>query len=203
MDLSMSIIFDIIRTLTAVAAPLLAILLSVLTLLKTRKIQGEAPDEDQACLRCGEDRTGASGQFHYTESIGNARERAAQKQLRPRDTPILGSETHFICDRCAQRFIWFEILQILLMVLPYPLYLFVVIPLIPGNGIFANFLIETLLVVLSLAGATAAYDLYRAVRQGSTPLTEARDRVAINQRKKNLGKKFSYYTRMGSTHLQK
>jgi hypothetical protein len=35
------------------------------------------------------------------------------------------------------------------------------------------------------------------------PLTEARDRVAINQRKKILGKKFSYYTRLGTTHLNK
>lgn len=199
----MNIIFEIIRILTAVAAPLLAVLLSVLILLKARRAQGTPPEAEQACLRCGASRVGASSQFHYTESIGNARERAAQKQLTPKDTPILGSETHFICDRCAQRFIWFEVLQILLMVLAYPLYLYVIIPLFAGNGIFANFLIETLLVVLALAGATSAHDLYRAARQGSTPLTEARDRVAINQRKKTLGKKFSYYTRLGARHLQK
>ena len=199
----MNFIITLIRILTAVAAPLLAIVLAVLTLLKTRKIRGHDAEEGQACLRCGQTRSGDSGQFHYTESIGNARERAAQKQLTPRDTPILGSETHFICDPCAQRFIRLEVVQILLMALPYPLYLYVIIPLFPGSGIFANFLIETLLVVLSLAGATAAFDLYRAVRMGRTPLTEARDRVAINQRKKTLGKKFSYYTRMGTTHLQK
>ncbi len=199
----MSLIIDIIRLLTAAVAPALAVIFSILTLLKTRQGQGSPPEEGQTCLRCSEARQGASGQFHYTESIGNARERAAQKQLNLKDTPILGSETHFVCDRCAQRFIRSEIFQILLMTLPYPFYRFVLLPLVFENGLFANFLIETLLVVLSLAGATAAYDLYRAVRRGPTPLAEARDRVAINQRKPTLGKKFSYYTRMGSAHLQK
>ena len=199
----MNLINTIMRILAAIVAPAVAIVLSALTLIKTRQDQGDKPEESQECLRCSEARQGATGQFHYTESIGNARERAANKQLTPKDTPILGSETHFVCDQCAQRNIRNEVLQILLMVLPFPLYLYVIIPLFAENGIFANFLIETLLVVLSVAGATAAFDLYRAVRKGQAPLTEARDRVAINQRKKALGKKFSYYTRMGSTHLQK
>ncbi|MFW5713710.1 MAG: hypothetical protein ACOCYU_03485 [Brevefilum sp.] len=199
----MNIIISIIRILTAIVAPVTAIVLCVLTLLKTRQDQGHQPDEGQACLRCGQERQGAEGQFHYTESIGNARERAARKQLAPQDTPILGSENHFICDHCAQRFVRNEIFQILLMLLPYPLYLYVITPLFAENGIFSNFLIETLLVVLSVAGATAAFDLYRAVGVGRAPLTEARDRVAINHRKKTLGKKFSYYTRMGTTQLQK
>lgn len=198
----MNIIITVIRTLTAVIAPILAVVLSVLTLRKTRQDQGSAPEEGQKCLRCSQSRQGAVGQFHYTESIGSARERAARKRLSTEDTPILGSETHFVCDQCAQRFIRNELFQILLMVLPYPLYLFVIIPIFAENGIFANFLIETLLVVLVLAGATSAYDLYRAVRMGHTALTEARDRVAIKQRKAALGKKFSYYTRMGATHLQ-
>jgi len=203
MECIMNLINTIMRILAAIVAPAVAIVLSALTILKTRKDQGNKPEEGQECLRCGEARHGAPGQFHYTESIGSARERAAQKQLTPKDTPILGTETHFVCDQCAQRTIRNEILQILLMVLPFPLYLYVIIPLFAENGIFANFLIETLLVVLSVAGATAAFDLFRAVRKGRAPLTEARDRVAINQRKKALGKKFSYYTRMGSTHLQK
>jgi hypothetical protein len=186
-----------------VVAPTLAVIFSILSLIKTRQGQGSPPEEGQACLRCGEARQGAPGKFHYTESIGNARERAAQKQLTPQDTPILGSETHFICDRCAQRFIRNEIFQILLMVLPYPLYLYVITPLLAEVANFSNFLIETVLMVLSVAGATAAFDLYRAARLGEAPLAEARDRVAINQRKKALGKKFSYYSRMGTTQLQK
>lgn len=199
----MALIIDIIRILTAVAVPVLATVLSILTLLQVRKEQGSAPEAGQTCLRCSASHKGGMGEFHYSESIGNARERAAREQLKPQDTQILGSETHFICDRCAQRAIRNEIFQIFLMILPYPLYLYVILPAFAENGIFANFLIETLLVVLSVAGATSAYDLFRAVRVGSTPLTEARDRVAINQRKQALGKKFSYYTRMGSTHLQK
>lgn len=199
----MHLIINIIRIFTAVIAPVLAVVLSALTLIKTHQDQGAPPQEGQDCLRCGEAREGAPGQFHYTESIGNARERAAQKQLNPKNTPILGSETHFVCDRCAQRFIRNEIFQALVMILPYPIYLYVIIPLFAENGIFANFLIETLLVVLSVAGATAAYDLYRAVQLAKAPLGEARDRVAINQRKQTLGKSFSYYTRRGATHLQK
>ena len=199
----MSLIIDIITILTAVVAPALALIFSILSLIKTRQGQGSPPEEGQACLRCGETRPGAPGQFHYAESIGNARERAAQKQLTPKDTPILGSETHFICDRCAQRFIRNEIFQILLMVLPYPLYLYVITPLLAEVANFSNFLIETVLMVLSVAGATAAFDLYRAARMGEAPLAEARDRVAINQRKKALGKKFSYYSRMGTIQLKK
>jgi hypothetical protein len=198
----MSLVIDIIRLLMAVAAPALAVVFCAFTLIKTRQYQGSPPQAGQACLRCRKTRAGALGQFQYTESIGNAHERAAQKQLTPKDTPILGSETHFVCDHCAQRFIRNETFQILLMILPYPLYLYLIIPLFTKGGIFANFLIETLLVVLSVAGATAAFDLYRAVRLGKAPLAEARDQVAINQRKTALGKKFSYYTRMGSTHLK-
>lgn len=203
MESSIHWIIDIITILTAVVAPALAIVLSVLTLLKSHQVHGTPPEDGQACLCCGHSRTGAGGQFHYTESIGNARERAAQKQLNLKDTPILGSETHFVCDRCARRFIWLEILQILLMVLPYPLYLYVIVQPLPGNGNSSNILIETLLVVLVLGGLTAAFDLYRAARRGTTPLAEARDRVAIKQRKKALGKKFSYYTRMGQKQIQK
>jgi hypothetical protein len=199
----MTLLINILRILTAVVLPVLAIVFSILTLLKVRKEQGSAPEAGQACLRCSASHKGGVGQFHYSTSIGNARERAAREQLKPQDTPILGSETHFICDRCAKRAIRNEIFQIFLMILPYPLYLYVILPAFAENGIIANFLIETLLVVLSAAGATSAYDLFRAVNVGSTPLTEARDRVAINQRKQVLGKKFSYYTRMGSTHLQK
>jgi hypothetical protein len=199
----MNVMITIIRIFTAVAALLLAIVLIILTRIKTQPDQGLNPEEGQACLRCKQARKGAQGQFHYTESVGNARERAAKQQLRMKDTPILGSETHFICDQCARRYIRNEFLQILLMTLPYPLYLFVIIPLFLQERIFAGFLIETLLVVLALAGATSAFDLYRAVRLGSRPLTEARDRVAVIERKKALGNKFSYYTRMGTAQLHK
>ncbi len=46
-------------------------------------------------------------------------------------------------------------------------------------------------------------DLYRAIRQGSTALDEGRDRVAIGKRRRQLGKKFSYYTRSGMGQLHK
>lgn len=198
----MDFILTIIRILTAIAAPVAAVTLVILTLFQLRHTAGDEPEEGQNCLRCSQSRQGGEGQFHYSESIGNARERATKKQFTPKDTPILGSETHYICDHCARRIIRNEIIQLVLMVLPYPLYLYVIIPVFARNGIFANFLIETLLVVLSVAGLTAAFDLYRAVRNGPSPLAEARDRVAIGERKSILGKKFSYYSRMGAKQLR-
>jgi hypothetical protein len=197
----MGFILTIIRVLTAIVSPAAVILFTILTLIQLRHAGGNAPADGQSCVRCGESRVGDQGEFHYAEPVGNARERAASKQLTPKDTPILGSESHYVCDKCARRFIRNEIVQQILLVLPYPLYLYVIIPVFAKNGIFANFLIETLLVVLSVAGLTSAFDLYRAVRNGATPLAEARDRVAIAKRKNMLGKKFSYYSRMGAKKL--
>lgn len=198
----MNLVLNIIRILTAVLAPLSAVILGILTILHTNPDQGESPQEGQHCLRCGLSRQGAEGQFQFTESAGNARERAANKQLTPSEMPILGSESHFICDHCAHRYIRNEIFQVVLMVLPYPIYLYFIIPIFVENGVFANFMIETLLLVLSLAGLTSVFNLYRGARSGKASLTEARDRVAISQRKNTLGKKFNYYTRMGMRNLK-
>lgn len=112
------------------------------------------------------------------------------------DIQILGSESHFVCNHCAHHYIRNEILQHILMVIAYPIYLYLFIPIFGGNGVFADFLIQTLLVVLSVAGTTSALTQYFAVSQGEDPLSEARDHVAINERKNILGKKFSYYSRM-------
>ena len=193
----MDIFLTIIRTLAAVASPLAVILLSTLTLIRLRGATGKSAENGETCLRCGAGRPGGAGQFHFTEAIGNARERAAKKQFSPAQTPILGSESHFICDKCAHRHFHSQIIQHLAMVLLYPLLLYGIFPLLAPNSYFSNFLIETLLVVLSLSGLVAAFDLYRSVRHGSTPLDEARDRVAISQRRNSLGRKLSYYTRMG------
>jgi len=198
----MDFVLTTIRILTAIVAPVGAVVLVILTLLRLRQDEGETPEEGQVCLRCEKAHQGDEGQFQYTESVGNARERAAKKQLTPSDTPILGAEIHFICDHCARRYVRNEIIQLILMVLPYPIYLYIIIPVFAENGIFASFLIETLLVVLSVAGVTSAFDLFRAVHKGKVPLAEARDRVAINERKNVLGKKFSYYTRI-TTQLKK
>ncbi|MDY6874449.1 MAG: hypothetical protein SVR81_10935, partial [Chloroflexota bacterium] len=198
----MNLILTIIRGLIAIVAPAAALALTVLTILRLRKAAGIAPEKSQVCLRCGSTGPGDEGVFHYTESVGNPRERAAANQINPAETPILGSETHFVCDQCARRFAWNELVQGVLLVLPYPLYLYVIIPIFAKGGIYANFLIETLLVVLSIAGAMTVFDLNRASLKGPTPLADARDHVAINERKSALGKKFSYYTRFGASHLR-
>lgn len=199
----MTYLLTIIRILLAIAAPLAAIILLLLAYLKLRGMKGESPEEEETCLRCGKAEPGGYGHFHYAESIGSPRDRAAKKQLTLPSTPILGSETHFICDRCARKYIRNETIQIILLYLPYPLYLYVLIPLLTEDGVFSNFLIETVLVVLSIAAFISAYDLFHAVRTGETPLAEARDRVAIEKRRAILGKVFSYYTRIGISHLQK
>ena len=198
----MNLMINLIRILTAVIASVSAILLSILTILKTHQDQGQ-PSADHQCVRCSEARKGGIGQFHYSESIGNARERSVNKQRHPGDTPMIGTETLFVCDSCSRRYLNNEILQLVMMVLSYPLYLFVITPLFFKTGFFVNFLVETLLIVLSIAGAISAFDLFRAARSGESPLAEARDRVAIHQRKNILGKKFSYYTRAGVDKLKK
>ncbi len=200
----MEILLNIIRILTAVIAPAAVVCLTALSSFRIRKDESQAPeDAQQECLRCGESRTGAEGQFHYSENFNSARERSIRKQLTLSKPTDLGSETHFICDRCAYRYIMNENLQLILMALPYPLYLFIIVPLFAQNGVFANFLVETLLIVLSVGGFISALDLFRAVCGGVSPLSDARDHVAIQQRKQNLGKNFNYYTRVEMTHLKK
>lgn len=196
----MSLILNIFRGLTAIIAPLTAVILTALTLIAVNKQEGDQPQEEQNCIRCGESRKGAKGTFQFTENNSSTRPRAASKQLTPSDNPILGSESHFVCDTCTRRNIRNEIIQHILMVIPYPIYLYVIIPLFLNNGNFASFLIETLLVVLSVAGVSAAFELYRSIQKGETPLAEARDRVVIRQRKNALGKKFTYYTRLDRAH---
>ncbi len=198
----MDLILTIVRVIIAIVVPAATLVLAILTLSRVRRAAGVAPEEGQVCLRCGQSRPGGEAQFHYTESVGNARERAVSQQLNPAETPILGAEAHYVCDQCARRFAWNEIVQGLLLVAPYPLYLYVIIPLFAEGAIFANFLIETLLVVLSIAGAVTVFDLYRASLNGEEPLADARDHVAINERRQALGKKFSYYTRFGASHLR-
>ena len=199
----MTIVLNAIRILLTIISPLVVICLTILTMVRARRDEGQTPADAQKCLRCGISRLGGEGHFHYTENIGNARERSQNKQLSLANTPIIGSETHFVCDQCGRRYIRNENIQLILMALPYPLYNHIIIPLFADNRMFANFLIETLLIVLSLGALISAYDLFRAVRNGKTPLSEARDKVAIHQRKQALGKKFSFYTRMGMTHLKK
>lgn len=197
----MELLLTILRFLLAASIPLAAIILTALTAARLRDAAGAPAAEGEACLHCGKALPGGKGQFHFTEPIGNARERAAKKQFSAEANPILGSETHFICDSCARRYLRNEMLQHLLFVLPYPVYLYALLPIFSPTGFFASFGIEILLIILSIAGLIAALDLYRAVRFASTPLDEARDRVAIGERRNYLGKSLSYYSRRGIKNL--
>ncbi|QRN82974.1 hypothetical protein JR338_11240 [Chloroflexota bacterium] len=187
----------------AVASPLAVIVFTMLTVAKLGRTSGEPASEGETCLRCGKNQPGGEGHFHYTEPVGNARERAAKQQFSADSTPILGSETYFVCDKCARSYLWGQVLQHLLIVLSYPLYLYVILPLVVPDGFIASVGVEIILIILSLSGLIAALDIYRAVRQGSTALDEGRDRVAIGKRRRQLGKKFSYYTRSGMGQLHK
>ncbi len=198
----MDLVINLLRILTAVVAPIVVIVFILMTAIKVSKAKGALPEEGQNCLRCGESRKGAEGQLYYTEPPGSLSGRNSKRRLIPGSTPILGNETHFICDQCVFRYVRNEIFQMILMVLPYPLYLFLFIPRFAENGVFANFLVETLLIVLSIGGLISAINLLRAVRMGGSLLIEVRDRVAIHERKNSLGKKFYYYTRTGALHLK-
>jgi hypothetical protein len=127
-----------------------------------------------------------------------------RKKQPPITEPIITeTETHFICDACARRYIHQEILLQILIVLPYPLYVLAIKAFSHQNGRSPNILLEAFLIVLAIAGTLAALNLHRALRFGETPLAEIRDRVAIQVRKKLLGKDLSYYTRTGMQNLKK
>lgn len=198
----MDVFITLIRIIAAVIAPLATLVFAALTLIRTQRSHGEPPQVGQKCVRCGESRRGGEAHFYYKEGLNIPNEGKLNKKIPPIDAPILGSENHFVCDRCAHGYIRNEIFQMILMALPYPIYLYV-IPLFVENGIFTNFLIETFLIVLSLTGITAAFDLFRSVLSGHTPLEEARDRVAIKERKGQVRKQIRYFTRRGSTRLKK
>lgn len=185
------------RILTAIGAPIAAIVLSTLAILRARGTQGQQPKPDTHCLQCKKSTPGGQGEFAYSENLGSPRRQAFRNQLETGAKVILGSESHFICDSCASKYLLHQVLQVVVMIVPYPLYLYVILPLLGGTAFLANFLIETVLVIFVLAGATAAYDLFRTAREGKTPLAEMRDRLAIKLRKNTLGKKHQYHTRLG------
>lgn len=195
----MGFFFLIIRFIFAILLPIIAVVLSYLIYRYTK--QGNMSGDIQSCQRCGQSRVGEKGKFHFTENIGSPRQQMARGQSIITEESILGSESHFICDHCAQRFLKVEILQQVLVVIPYPLYLFVIVPFfLNGSG---NALIEIFLLIFSLAGAASAWNLYRSIRMGETRLAEARDRVAIQERKKTVGKDYSYFTRTAMRYYEK
>jgi len=195
-------IFDLIRFFFAILAPVTALILVIRTLLHVRGVEGKAPQDNQPCIRCGQNNPGDLGQFLYSKAPGKLRRRSLLIQKMHEDAPILESESHFVCDRCAHRHINLEILQIGVMLLPYPVYLYVILPLLASSGVKSNYLIEGLLVIFVLGGLIAAFDLFRAVRSGETPLAETRDRVAIKARMPVIGKQYNYFTRIGTLFIK-
>lgn len=198
----MDLILTIIRLLTSIAAPLLTVFFAIVVLLKTDP-HDESPQSDQICIHCKRQAPGDIGEFSYTQAIHNSRNRSAEKSITTAEHPLLGTERHFVCDRCARKRIANEVLQSILMALPYPLYLHVILPLFAPDGHFARFLVETFLIVLSVAGLVSALNVYRGTRLGQSPLAETRDQVAINACKKDLGDKLNYHTRAGVLKIKK
>ena len=198
----MNIVLTLIRITAAILAPLLALILASLTFRAIKDEKGRDPDAGQQCLRCGLSRIGARGAFYYLHDKGNSRDNPNLKQRIPVRPKFVLTEKHFVCDHCAQRYLRNEVLQGLLMVILYPLY-YVILQVLVNTGLRVNFLIETLFIILSFAGVTSIFELFRSARSAGAPLSEARDRVAIIQRKRELGKKFRYFTRSGTTQLKK
>lgn len=196
-------LMTLFRLITAVLTPLCAVILTIITLRQVRQDSGTENTDSLTCYRCGQDRQGAEGEFTYAERIGSPRQLVKNKAPLMPDTSTLKSESHFICDRCANGYLHTEMLVQTLMAVGYPLYRFVIIPVFAHNEMPVNVLLEGLLVVLTIGGMASAYDLYRVVKTGDTPLAEARDQVAIRTRKPTLGKGFSYFTRIGTGYLKK
>jgi hypothetical protein len=199
----MNVLLTIIRALTAVLMPISAIAFSYLTLYRAKNEHSDVKPEVQPCLQCGQTRVGALGEFTYCEKVTSPRERVRKEQPYMPETAILGAESHFVCDVCARGYLRNEVLLHVLLAVAYPVYLFVVMPIFIKNLLFPYVLLEILLLLLSMAGGALAIDLFRSVGAGGTSLAEARDRVAIRGRKKQLGSGLSYFTRGGMRHLKK
>lgn len=199
----MNVLLTMFRALTAILMPIGAIAFSYLTLRRAKNEHSDVMTEVQPCLRCGQTREGSQGEFTYTEKIASPRERVKKELPYIPKTSILGAESHFVCDACAHRHLRVESLLYILLAIPYPVYLFVIQPIFVNDLLFTYVLLEIVLLLLSVAGGVLALDLFRSVGAGATSLAEARDRVAIRRRKKQLGTGLSYFTRSGMRFLYK
>ncbi len=185
------------RVLTAVVAPAAAVSLSIWAILQVKQTASDEDQREGQCLRCDEIRLGSDAKFYYAANLGSARDIARGKTPANNPSQIIGEERHFICNDCARRYIHHEVIQQIAMALIYPAYLVFGRSLLASSGFFANFLLETFLAVLSFSSAIAAIDLFRGVKGGRHPIDEAKDRVAIGIRRRDLGKGYDYYTRLG------
>lgn len=194
----MSILITILRSIAAILLPLSAMWLTLLTFRHAKKTHQTGQASVLTCARCDQSRPGANGVFAYSKDAASLRAQMKDPQAVTEPASLEGPEVHFICDQCARRYLRGELTLQVLVVLPYPLYL-VVSLIFP----FSNFLLEIGLALLAFAGAASAVNLYRAVWAGETSLAEARDRAAIQMRKRALGKNISYYTRTGMRQREK
>jgi len=198
----MNALILLLRVIVAVLMPLAAVVFSCLALRMARQSPPGIHTADLTCLQCGRSRPGAPGTFTYTRGIDRLRRQMRKKQPPVLEPKIAETETHFICDPCTRRYLQQEILLQILIMLPYPIYALAIKAFSHQNGRAPNILLEAFLIVLAIAGVLAALNLYRASRLGETPLADIRDRVAIQVRKKSLGKDISYYTRTGIQNLK-
>lgn len=197
----MDYLIILFRVLTAVVAPVAAVSLSIWAILQIRQTATDEHHREGQCLRCDETRRGSDAEFYYASSLSSPRDSTREKTPAKRATQIIGEEQHFICNVCANRYIRNGAIQQIIMGLIYPLYLVFGSLMLAFSGFFANFLIETFLAVLSFSSAIAAIDLYRGIKGGGHPVDEAKDRVAIGIRRRELGKGYDYYTRLGKRKL--
>jgi hypothetical protein len=199
----MNVFLQIVRILIALLMPISAIAFSYLTLRRAKGVPTDVVLAVQPCLQCGQTREGAQGEFTYTEKIGSPRERVRKEKAYMPETAVLGAESHFVCDVCARRYLRSEALLHILLAILYPVYLFLIVPIFVNDLLFTHVLLEIVLLLLSVAGGALAADLYRVMGAGETLLAEARDRVAVRRRKKQLGTGVSYFTRSGMRYLKK
>jgi hypothetical protein len=201
--MNMNAIFILVRWFIAALMFVSTVIFSYLTLRRASQDQPGTTTGDQTCLQCRQVRPGAQAVIATTQSVESLRRQFKHKKDLPSETKILNTETQFICDPCTRRYIKQEICLQILIVLPYAVYAMLVNVSMDRNGLFPNILLEAFLLVLAIAGALAAWNLYQALGAGESPLDEIRDRVAIQLRKKSLGKGFGYYTRAGMRYLKK
>ena len=112
----------------------------------------------QAACAAVSSQPGGEGQFQLHETDrqrpGTSLPKTVLSQSHPGGRSLTSFATSAPTASCVS-----EMLQHLLLALPYPIYLFILQPLVAPAGFLTGFLFETLMVMLSLSGLIAALDL--------------------------------------------
>lgn len=190
-------LLTLIRSVIAVILPLGALILSIICVVRMQKTS-QSPQRILKCANCRKERSGENGAFYY-QATRSGKKTGTDAKKSPQ-VDIFKTDSRFICQTCAKRYILLELLQSVGLSLAYPLYLFVIVPLV-APGAFIGFLGDLVTILLGLSAIFSIYKLLRAALDAEGILAFASDEVAIKVRRFDLGRHYDFYTRLAARLL--